>query len=472
MNPPKNPPKNPSLNQPPTVKAHPFLQMLGWTFNPLGYLEDCARRYGDCFIVRIGNVGPKCVFMSHPQGIADLFAPGNSKDLDAGRGQIILKLVLGSNSSMLLDGKEHQRHRQLIMPSLHGDRMRAYGDIICQVTEQITEDWVPGQQVTLHPVLCKIALPVILKTIFGLQATERSQLLSQRIRKYLDTFNSPLVYLIAFFPILQRDWGSWSPYSKFVTMMAELDELMFEEICDRRANPDPEATDVLSMLVQARDEAGEAMTDQELRDELFTLLFAGYDSSAAVFSWVFHYVHANPTVKEKLLAELDSLGDDPTPSQIVKLPYLTAVCNESMRLRSAVPASTPRITNRTISLQGYEFPPETVIVPVQHLTHHRPDLYADPQQFNPDRFLDRRYSSSEFYPYGGGARYCTGAAFASYEMKLILATLLRRYQLELVDQRPIQTTRRGVNIAPKGGVKMIMKGTRIPTKPAPLAVAH
>ncbi len=455
------------MKYPPIVEDNPQLQLFKWTFWPIEFLEDCAQRYGDCFVIQFGNVKPS-VYFSHPDAIAELFSPNNASILDSGRAQPMLKMVLGKNSTILLDGQEHRRHRQLIMPPLHGERMRTYGEIICQITDQVAQAWSPGQTVMLHQSLGDITFQVILKTMFGFRGTTNDQDLSQYVRKFLESFNSPVLYfLAATLPILQQDLGSWSPGGRYRQQIQELDRLMYAVIREHRANLNPEHIDILTMLMLARDENGVSMSDEELRDEMLSLLFAGRDTSSTVTSWAFYYIHTNPEVKAKLLAELDGLGDNPDPSEIVKLPYLSAVCSESLRLRSSVPSSTPRINTEPIRIQGYDFPAETQFVPAQHLTHHRPDLYPDPYRFNPDRFLNRRYSPSEYYPYGGGTRFCAGAAFAGYQMKLIIATLLRNYQLEFDDHYPIKTIRRGVNIAPKGGVKLLLKGIRSQSKKAP-----
>lgn len=440
------------MPQPPVVTDHPQVQLLKWTFRPVEFLEACAQRYGDCFTIQVGASSPSLTVFSHPDAVAEIFAANAS--LDSGKAQVILQLVLGGFSLLLLDGKPHKRHRQLIVPALHGDRIRAYGEIICQITEQEIAKWQSGDRVVMLPTLSEITFRVILKTVFAFQGSNRDQLLSKRIRSFLDRFTSPLLYLIPFLPLLQKDWGTWSPQRQFVRQMSELRELLLAEIRYRHAHLDPDAIDVLTMLLMAKDEAGESLTDEELLDEVLTLLFAGHDSSAVVFSWVFYFIQAHPEVEAQLRAELESLGSDPDPAEIVKLPYLDAVCNESLRLRSAVPASSPRITTQPLTIQNYELPPDTMLVPAQHLTHHHPERFPQPRQFNPDRFLNHRYSASEFYPFGGGSRRCIGAVFASYEMRLIVATVLRRYRLGLTMPQMPRTIRRGVNIAPKGGVKM------------------
>jgi cytochrome P450 family 110 len=450
------------LKEPPVVEMHPMMQLIQWTIDPLKFMEECERRYGDCFYIRLGS-DKRALFISHPDAVGELFAPGISRHLDSGKGQLILRMVLGKHSSMLSDGEEHRRTRQLVTPAIHGERMRDYGDRICEATTQATQDWVPGDSVTIMPVLREVTLQIIFKTVLGIHGTERDVALSKAIRKFLNNFTSPLIHFIALFLISQDLVKYWNPnlkFSKLRSVQDELNTLLLEEIQERRATQNIHGKDVLSMLLSAKDEEGNPMGDEEIRDELLTLLFAGHDSSAMVFSWAIYRIHAHPEVRDRLLAELDSLGDHPNPMDIARLPYLTAVCSESMRIRSAVPASSTRINSQPITIQGYEFPPETVIVPSHHLTHHRPDLYPNPTQFNPDRFLERQFSPSEYYPYGGGSRRCIGAAFASFQMKLVVATILRQYTLELVDQRPIKTERRGVNVAPKGGVKMRVTGIR------------
>jgi cytochrome P450 family 110 len=451
---------NPGNLDIPFVKGHPLVQLFKWIFFPLEFLEECEQRYGHCFAARLGK-GNLSLFFSHPEAIAELFSPSNAPILDSGRAQPMLKIVLGKNSTILLDGAEHRRHRKLLTPPLHGERMRAYGDIIVQITEQLTERWATDRSVVLHSALSDITFQVILKTIFGFKGTPHDQKLSQYVRTFLDSFNSPLLYfLVAVLPIMQKDLGPRSPGGQYLQQIKTLDKLMYSVIQERRANLNPDHIDVLTMLMLAKDENGESLTDVELRDELLSLLFAGFDTTSTVTCWAFYFIHTHPSVKQRLLAELDSLGENPTPGEIVKLPYLSAVCSESLRLRSSVPCSTGRISKEPIQIGGRQFPAESQFVPAQHLTHHRADLYPDPYRFNPDRFLNQQYSTSEYYPYGGGTRLCAGAAFASYEMKLIIATVLKKYDLQLMDKPPIKTVRRGVNIVPKGGVKMRINGLR------------
>jgi cytochrome P450 family 110 len=439
----------------PVVQTHPVLQLLKWTFDPLKFLESCAQQYGDCFAVNLSVFAREVVFISHPDTVAELFAPANAHLFDSGIAQVILRLPLGDNSALVLDGAQHRRHRQLLMPPLHGERLRKYGSTICEITEQLAQEWKVGEPFPMIHTTNEITLQVMLKTVFGVHEGKRYDRLRKQVKKFLDSFSSPLLYLVAVVPFLHHDWGAWSPAGRYLRLIRELDDLLYTEIRDRREALNPDADDVLTMLLLARDEAGEAMSDQEVRDEILTLLVAGHDSTAATLAWSFYWILSTPSVEMRLREELATLDDPNDPLSISRLPYLNAVCQESLRLRSAGPAVSPRVTKTTVRLDGYEFPPGTVVTPSQHLTHHRADIYPDPDRFDPDRFLNQQYSPSEYYPFGGGSRRCLGAAFAQYETKLVIATLLQRYMLTLAESKPVRAARRHVNITPAGGVRLI-----------------
>jgi unspecific monooxygenase len=265
---------------------------------------------------------------------------------------------------------------------------------------------------------------------------------------------------LAFFQALQQDWGPLSPGGQFVRRKQRIDQLIYAEIHQRREQANPSGSDILSLLMAARDEAGQPMTDQELRDELMTLLLAGHETTATALTWALYWIHHLPEVKDKLLKELDSLGDDPDLSMITRLPYLNAVCSETLRIYPIALIAAPRIVKSPLELMGYEFEPDVMLAPCIYLIHRREDLYPEPTQFKPERFLERQFSPYEYFPFGGGSRRCIGAAFALYEMKLALAYILSHYQLALAEPRPVRATRRGVTMAPAGGVKMVLKGRR------------
>ena len=442
------------MRNPPIVKGSALWQLYQWSAHPIEYLEDCDQRYGDCFVAHIGPYR-NFVFFSNPEAIAQIFTT-NPAQFDVGRANQLVRSTTGDYSVLLLDGKPHERQRKLLMPPFHGDRMRAYGQLICLLSEQVAQQWQVGVPFKAQSQMQAISLLVILQAVFGLSEGDRLQQLKTRLEASLEYAASPLFFPMAVLPILRQGVGPWQPWQRHLNMIKAIDELLYAEIRDRRQNLDSNRTDILSLLLSARDEAGQPMSDVELRDELITLLIAGHETTAIALSWALYWIHTMPVVKQMLLKELQSLGSDPDPSSIVHLPYLNAVICETLRIYPVAPITGVRIAKTAIQIGEYEFEPETYLTPCVYLVHHREDLYPEPQQFKPERFLERQFSPYEYIPFGGSNRRCIGAAFAMYEMKLVLATLLSRYQLELMEDKPVVPNRRGVTMAPKGGVKMVV----------------
>ena len=203
------------------------------------------------------------------------------------------------------------------------------------------------------------------------------------------------------------------------------------------------------------------MTDDELYDELLTLLIAGHETTATAMTWMMYWVHYQPEVRNKLLEELDPLGDYPDPMTVSRLPYLSAVCSETLRIYPVVFLNFLHVVRDPVELMGYQLEPGTKVVANIYLTHHRQDLYPEPDRFKPERFLARQFSPYEYLPFGGGSRRCIGAALAQLKMKLVLATILSRYQVALSDSRPVRPQNRlGIVLGLQGGVKMVIKGER------------
>ncbi len=359
----------------------------------------------------------------------------------------------------VMEGDRHRRERKLVMPPFHGDRMRSYGQLIVDLTEKAFAQLVPNQSFTARTVMQDISMEVILKVVFGLSDGEQFRQLKQRMTALTDAFKSPFLAGLLFFPSLQKDLGTWSPWEYVCHLQRQIDELLYAEIRTRREQHDPSRSDILSLLLSARDEAGEAMTDVELRDELMTLLLAGHETTATAIAWALYWVHKFPNIREQIFQELETLGDNPEPLNIARLPYLTAVCNETLRIYPVAVLTVPRAVKEPVELMGYPLEPGTRLYGCIYLTHHREDIYPNSQQFKPERFLERQFSPYEFLPFGGGIRRCIGEALALFEMKLVLATILQRYELALADQRPERPKRRGVTFAPERGVKMVMRST-------------
>jgi cytochrome P450 len=420
--------------------------MMQWLINPFAFMETCAQRYGDIFTVPLGPNFRSIVFISNPQALQKIFT-SDTKQVDA-PGQEAFGPLLGKHGLLTVSGDRHQRQRQLLMPPFHGERMRVYDQLLCELTEQVTSQWTIGKPFSVRASMQVLSLRIILRVVFGLVEGLRYQQLEQLLTLVLDEISSPVSVSLFFFPVLQKDLGPLSPWGSFLRRQEQIDQLIYTEIQERREQPNPSGTDILTLLMSARDEAGEPMTDVELRDELLTLLVTGHEATATALTWAFYWIHKLPSVREQLLQELDSLGDKPDKNAISRLPYLNAVCRETLRIYPGGMVTLPRVVKAPLSLMGYQLEPGTILLGCIYLIHHREDLYPEPHSFKPERFLERQFSPYEYLPFGGGSRGCIGMAFSQFEMKVILANILSRFELALADNRPVRPVRRGTNSAP------------------------
>lgn len=449
------------MQLPNPLKTPSLLQRFQWIFSPVEYMESAAQQYPDIFTAEIIGFGNTVVFVSNPQAVQQIFANESQQFTAPSSVNRILQPLLGEHSVLMMDGNRHKQQRQLLIPQFHGERMHNYGELICKIVKQVFSQFSLNQTFTGHVATQEIALQVILQAVFGLYEGERSQKLKRLMPQFVsNVFGSPIASLFLFLPSLQKDLGPWSPWGKFLRDRQQIDELLYAEIAERRSQTHSERNDILSLLMSAQDEAGNSMTDWELRDELVTLMVGGYESTATAIAWALYWIHHKPEVREKLLEELDTLGDSPDPMSIVRLPYLTAVCNETLRIASVTIFTLPRVVNEAVELLGHPLEPGTVLVGAMYLIHHREDLYPESHEFKPERFLERQFSTYEFIAFGAGSRACIGRALAMFEMKLVLATILSNYQLALTDSRPERPIRKGPALAPANGVKMVIKGLR------------
>jgi cytochrome P450 len=437
-------------------KSLPIWQLLQWIGNPMGWMEACQKGYGDWFTLQIGALG-SIVFCAAPEGIQEIFT-ADSSTFDAGQSNTLLRPLLGDHSLVLLDGDRHYHQRQLLIPPFHGERMRTYGDLILQITDQVAAAWEVGSAFSVRPAMQDISLQVILQAVFGITDAQRLATLRNLFPKFLSLVDSPLSSSLLFIAALQKDWGSWSPWGRFVQQREQLDQIIYTEISERRRHPDPDRTDILALMLMAKDAEGQGMTDVELRDELITLLLAGHETTASVLGWLLYFIHRFPAVLDRLRQELLTCDDLTDFKAVMKLPYLNAVCQETLRLYPVAPIAFPRILRKPMTIMGRSYLPGTVIAPCIYLTHRRPDLYPEPEQFHPDRFLEKQFSAYEFLPFGGSNRRCIGMAFALFEMKMVLARLLQICEFQLSDQREQKPQRRGVTLAPSGALKLSLVG--------------
>lgn len=442
-------------------KTPSLLQNMNFVSNPVGYMETNAKRYGDIYSTKAFSFHSQpTLIVSNPEALKQILT-NDTKDFDSPSDlNQILVPWLGTYSMLVQDGKPHRRQRKLLMPPLHGERLRGYGEVICDIAESVMNSQPSGRIFAARSLMLDTTLQIMMEIVFGFHDGERCEQIKHLMLTLMGDFENPLLLASGFLPFLQKDWGVKSPWGYFLHMRQQIDDLIYAEIAERRQKSNLDGNDILSLLLSAKDEAGEPLTNQELRDQLITLLFVGHENSATGIAWALYWVHKHPEVREKLLEELASLDDSPNPMEIVRLPYLTAVCNETLRMSSINMLLSGRMVKSPVELMGYKLDPGTAIFGSIYLTHHREDLYPQPKQFKPERFLERQFSPYEFMPFGGGSRSCIGANLALMEIKLVLATVLSRYQLTLADKQPEQLQGRGVVLVPKRGVKMILQGQR------------
>ncbi|OZH52668.1 cytochrome P450 [Hydrocoleum sp. CS-953] len=437
-------------------KTPAIVQQMQWILNPVQTMETCVKKYGDIFQLKIGVGGQPLVYLSNPEAIQEILTKDNN-EYNAPASPI-LKSMFGEKSMILLEGDRHRRERKLLMPPFHGDRMRNYGQLICNLTKQTAKELPIGEKFIARQLMQKITLQVILQAVFGLYDSPRLSEIKSILANFLELTASPLRSTIIFFPFLQHDLGPWSPWGRYQRKMQRLDELLYAEINERRGQLDPNRTDILTLMLLARDEEGQEMSNQEIRDELMTMLIAGHETTATALAWAVYWVHKQPEVYQKLTEELETLEKDVEPMTIFRLPYLTAVCQETLRIYPVGMLTFPRVPTKPVELQGYQLEAGTMINGCIYLTHRREDLYPEPNKFKPERFLERKFSPYEYLPFGGGSRRCLGMALANFEMRLVLATLMSHFEMELAENQPVKPQRRGLTLGPAGGVKMLMKG--------------
>ncbi|VEP15136.1 putative cytochrome P450 110 [Hyella patelloides LEGE 07179] len=444
---------------PPTVKTPAIATMIQALLDQFGTLERYQKKYGEIFYSPKSSLYPPNVIFSNPKAIEQVFTADPSLFEIDQQSTAPVRVLLGDRSLVLLDGIEHKRQRKLLMPPFHGERMKSYGQTMVKVTKEVIAQWQVGQTICIRDYTQEISLQVILKTIFGLDEGQRYDRLKAILVDWLEIFNSPLTSFFLFFPALQKDLGVLTPWGKFLRQKRQIREILQSEGDRRRSNPDTLGEDILSLLIEARYEDGQPMSDGEIRDELMTMLFAGHETTASSLAWSFYWLHRLPEVGQKCQAELNSLAENAEFTDLVKLPYLSAVVSETLRLNPVV-VFVGRQLKEPFELMGYQFKPGTSLFPSIYLTHQREDIYPEPKKFKPERFLEKQFTPYEFLPFGGGNRRCLGYAFALFEMKLVLATILSHVELELLDNRPLKSTRRGITFTPAGGVKMRVKALK------------
>jgi cytochrome P450 len=420
------------------------LQTAIWMRRAQWMLETCQARFGDFFTLKIANEGT-WVVTSDPAAVKQVFT-GDPRLLHAGEANRILLPVLGSNSVLLLDDERHLSQRKLMLPPFHGTRMQRYGELMGEVAREEIERWPLGQPYPLRPRMQELTLEIILRAVFGVGEGPRRLLLRERLRHLLDLSTRPVN--MAMLGIFGPD--RFQHFPLFKREMRAVDVPLYEEIAERRRAGDlADRDDVMSLLLQATHEDGSPMSDEELRDELMTLLVAGHETTANALSWAVERLCRHPEKLERLRAEAAAGGDI----------YCKAVVQETLRLRPVISIVLRKLVE-PMEIAGRMLPAGVSIVPAIHLVHRRSDIYPQPSEFTPERFIESEGGQAAgtytWIPFGGGVRRCLGAAFAQFEMETVLRELVLRRTLVPARADSERVYRRAITETPRHNAEVVM----------------
>jgi cytochrome P450 len=427
-------------------------------------MQEAREKYGDNFSVKFLTFERPMVMISDPDAIKALYRE-RSHGLPPGR-DIILTPIVGPRSLLVTEGADHLAHRKLMLPPFHGERMRSYQPLVEEIVDREIDSWPLGTEFPIHPRMQAITLEVILKVVFGIADGPRFERLREVLTRVLEETASPTAQLTG---LASRRFGGRGPWAKFEKQLKEADSLLYAEIAEHRASGAyEERDDILSLMMQARFEdgwsaeggseisgnderdrpkhdIGDRMSDSDLRDQLMTLLLAGHETTATALAWTFDLLLRHRGPLERLREELEAGEDD----------YLRATISESLRLRPVVPLAGRRLNADLVS-DDLSLPAGTDVTPAIWLTHTRAEVYPEPFAFRPERFISDPPDTYSWIPFGGGIRRCIGAAFAEFEMRIVLREVLTRCELHKASPAPEKIGRRNITLSPRAGTPVVL----------------
>jgi cytochrome P450 len=440
----------PIVPLPPEPSRGPLWQTLAWTFRPLAFMARNRAEIGNAFSVHFLGFERPMVLISDPAAVKALYTERRN-GLPPGR-TFALEPILGPRSVLLLEGEEHMARRRLMLPPFHGERMRSYEAVVGEIIAAEIDSWQLGREFPIHARMQAVTLEVILRAVFGIAEGPRLDDLRILLRDLLVETGSTRRQLLG---LVARRRGL-DPLEDLRDRLGRVDELLFAEIAEHRRRPDlEERDDILSMLMTASFEDGSSMDDEELRDQLMTLLLAGHETTATALAWTFDLLLRHPVELGRLRASLEA-GEEA---------YLKATITESLRLRPVIPIAGRRLAEDLVTAD-LELPAGTDVTAAIWLTHTDADLYPDPFAFRPERFLEAAPETYAWIPFGGGVRRCLGAAFAEFEMRIVLREVLIRCELRKADPSPEKTGRRNITFSPRAGTPVVVESRRPARAPA------
>ncbi|MBI2690409.1 MAG: cytochrome P450 [Solirubrobacterales bacterium] len=418
---------------PPGVRMPQSIQSLGFLVRNIPMMRRAHRKYGEMFSIKLLGF-PDFVIISDPDLIKQTLT-ADAKLLHAGTGSP-LGAVLGANSLLAIDEDIHLRQRRILLPPFHGERMQSYAGAFAEIADEEMDTWKTGEPMRTIEPMQRITLRAILKTIFGAHDESLTQL-EDLVPQTVDVATKVVLLRFA-----QKDLGPRSPWGKFLRLRDAVDEVLYGLMEEARHDPKlAERTDVMSLLVQATHEDGTPMSDEEVRDQLMTMMIAGHETTASTLSWAVERLSRSPEVLGKLTESVRAGEAD----------YLNVVFDETLRIRPTVSLAVRSVQKQPYVLNGYRLPVDTRIGCNPALTHFDPNLFKDPLEFRPERFLEERPSNYAYIPFGGGVRRCIGAAFARMEFNAVMERMLDRFDLAPTDEKFEPWGFRSVTFAPGNG---------------------
>jgi len=421
------------MAKPPELKTSIAKQ---WIEQPLELLEECSKLYGDIFTLHLGALGPT-VFLSHPKAVEEIFKRPSSF-FECHQFNVSYRPLMGDNALFLQNGPAHQRLRRIMMPPFHGERIKGYADIVCLAAQDFIESCPKNESFPLRLSMHKMALRILMAIVFGTR--------QEPIGKITNWFETEIF----------KEPKGWKPWFNYARLQPEIRNLIAHEVELTQGMDLHSSEDLLSWLQLAQDEDGNHLSIEELEDQILTLLITAVDPVAMGLTWALYWIHKIPEVQQKLREELADLGQNPDPLSIIQLPYLGAICQETLRIHPILPTVSGRRLTSKLEVMGYELEEGITVAPCAYLVHRREELYPEPDQFKPERFLERQFTPYEYFPFGGGDRRCLGSALAPFELKLIIATILSNSSLSLVNQEPLTEVRYGTLVAPSEKLQMLV----------------
>jgi cytochrome P450 len=437
---------------PPGHSNFDMRRTMQFSSDPLPILLGCYEEFGPIFTVRL--LHNRYVFMLGPEGnhYMTVSHADNFRWREGEFGQLIPLL---GNGLLTIDGPYHDRARRIMMPAFHREQIAAAVETMVDETRAALAGWQPGEALDIYHWMRELAMRIAMQALLGLDPDDR-----EKGAAAAHHFERALGFLGTSAPVrLLR--GPGTPWWRMLNSRKELDQIVYGEIRQRRREPDPDRHDVLSLLLEARDEDGTGFSDEEVRDQLMTLMFAGHDTSTSTVSFLFYELGRNPTVTARLQEEQDRvLGSEaPTPEQLEReLPELDMAVDETLRLYPPAWIG-PRRAVRDFEFGGHHVPKGAYVNYCSWASHRIPEVFPEPEAFRPERFARDRKAAlpkGAYVPFGGGSRICIGKRFGQMEVKLVTTRLLQRHRLELLPGRTL-TIRQMPTLSPRDGLPMTVR---------------